>query len=364
MNDEEQNDLPGGIVGEEMFADLGHFPTGAIPVDAVLKQGRAIRTRRRVVGGGMLAAAAALTIGVPVAIAGGNGDAAPAAGHAITVDRPTKNVAQDVTFTFTGSLDGAKWSRTFFANCETSPHRPGAQCLSRMAGGDKSPVAEIARDEWHKEGDFYSAVFSPDTDYAVMKLNTGDQVVVPGLATDDGSGAAYFEVPRRTKVVQIFAYGKNGHEIAHTPLTDPSPATHLYDLRKWYQPSGGAYDTSVPTVRIASGTADGQPWSVDVIIGLYTPCFLAKATAADYTVQECPDPGVHVEKNDAHLGHPASTFVLGEVDLKTTGVDVVYEDGTVQHLTPVRSNGHAFVGTLVPQARTVVSVKPVTGTNS
>ena len=89
MNEDELNGTADGTGADGMFADLGHFTTGAIPVDAVLKQGKAIRTRRRVVGGGVLAVAAALTVGVPVALAGGGPEAAPTSGHAIAVQRPS-----------------------------------------------------------------------------------------------------------------------------------------------------------------------------------------------------------------------------------------------------------------------------------
>jgi hypothetical protein len=365
VNDDLNDDLHDGTSGPDadaMFAGLGHFTTGAIPVDAVLKQGRSIRARRRLAGGGVLAAAAALTIGLPVAIAGGSGDrdAAPAAGHTITVERPTEDSAKRVHFA--GSLDGKKWSRTYRSHCGTAAHETDTECLYRIAGGDKSPVNALARDMDNKDGDFYVATFSPGTDYVVMKLVTGDQVVVPGVATDDGLVAAYFQLPRRTTVAQVFGYDKDGHEVAHTPPAHPGP-NNLYYFDKWYRPDGGVYDISVPTVHVASGTADGQPWSIDVTLGVYSHCFATKATAADYAAQECPDPGVEVQKNDAHDGHPASAFVIGEVDPKTTRVDVAYKDGTVQHLIPVRSNGYAFVGTRVPQNVTVASITPVTGPN-
>jgi hypothetical protein len=225
-------------------------------------------------------------------------------------------------------------------------------------------VAGLGRDEWQKDGDFYNAVFSPDTDYVLLKLDTGDQVVVPGVVTDDGVVQAYFQLPRRTVVAQVFAYDKNGKEIAHTPPVNASPKTHLYYLPTWIQAGGGTYDTSVPIVPVASGTSDGTPWLIKVTVGVYGSCFSSRAGTEDYWLQECPDPGVHVQTSAAHLGHPATTFVFGEVDPKTTRVDVTYKDGTVQHLVPTRSNGHAFVGTYVPQSATVVSTKPVTGTNS
>ena len=115
---------------------------------------------------------------------------------------------------------------------------------------------------------------------------------------------------------------------------------------------------------VASGTTDGTPWLIKVTIGVYGSCFSSPAGTEDYWLQECPDPGVHVQTNDEHLGHPATTFVFGEADPKTPRGYRTYKDVHVQHLVPTGSNGHAFAGTYVPPSATVVSTKPVTGTNS
>jgi hypothetical protein len=112
-------------------------------------------------------------------------------------------------------------------------------------------------------------------------------------------------------------------------------------------------------VHVASGTSGGVPWSVDVAIGAYDRCFSSKVGTQN--ISECPDFGARVDTT--HIPGSPTTFVLGEVDAKTVRVDVVFKDGGVQQLTPVRSNGHSFVATYVPPDRTVASVTPVTGPN-
>ena len=364
MSDAEPAGLTGGADGDGdgMFADIGHFETGAIPVDAVVKRGKAIRNRRRLVGGGALAAATALTIAVPVALAGGSGEGAkPTAGHAIVVERPYENAAQQIAFA--GSIDGKAWSRTYVSHCSGKPPLGGAECLVRVPGADKSPVEMVMQDEWHKKGDFYSAQFGPDTDYVVITLDTGDQATVPGVAADDGYRVAYFELPRRSTIEKITAYGKDGREIAHTrPGTIMGVENVLRMALVWDRPDGGELDTSIPTVHVASGTTDGIAWNVDATEGVYDRCFMYKS-GADVDVSMCPDFGVRVYPNNVYKPGRKDAFVIGEVDPKTTRVDVIYKDGTVQHLIPTRSHGRAFVGTYVPDGATVASVAPVTGTN-
>lgn len=363
MNDAELADTIGAgdeSEGEEMFADLGRFETGAIPVDAVVRQGKAIRTRRRVVGGGVLAVAAALTIAVPVALAGGGPGVAPTSGHAIVVQRPTEDAAQKVTFT--GSIDGKAWSQTFLSHCGKPQNDPTAHCLNRMVAADKSPVENIVLDDWRRDGDFYSAEFGPDTDYVVLTLTTGDQVTVPGVVTDDGRHMAYFELPRRTGVAQVYAYDRAGRQIAHTTPANAARAPHLYDLRGWYRADGGKLDTSVPTVVVAKGQTGGVAWHIDVQIGVYDRCF-SYTIATRATADMCPDFGARVYMDGEYNPGVKDGVVLGEVDPETTRVDVTFKDGTVQHLVPVRSNGHAFVGTYIPADAAPVYVKPVTGTN-
>ncbi|GAA1950871.1 hypothetical protein [Catenulispora subtropica] len=364
MIDEELNDLTGGSAEDGMFADLGHFTTGAIPVDAVVKRGAAIRNRRRLVGGGVLAAAAALTIGVPVAIAGGSGPGAEAAsGHTVVVDRPAEDAAQKITFS--GSVDGRKWSRTLTSHCGTGPEATGAECMIREIGADSSPIGVMTRDErHHQEGDFYFAEFGPDVDYVVMTLATGDRVTVPALVADDGYRGAYFELPRNSTVGQLVAYDKESREIAHTAAGTValSPGVHLTNTPKWYRPDGSMLDTSVPTVDVAAGTSGKQAWTITVTLNPYGRCFAERIGITE--VDLCNSPRLQVNKNNPGGGGPQDAFVSGEVDLKTTRVDVALSDGTVQHLTPVRSHGYAFVGTYVPEGLTVASITPVTGTNS
>ena len=362
MSDELRDSLDTEPGGEEMFTDLGRFETGAIPVDAVVKRGKAIRTRRRTVAGGMLAVAAALAIGVPVAVAGGgSGAVAATSGHRILVNRAQESANHTVSFS--GSIDGKAWTRTLpSAQCGQRYQPPG--CLYRMAGADKRPVGELMKDDTNKEGDFYLAQFGPETAYVVMTLNTGDRVTVPGVVLTDGYRAAYFELPRHAMPKKIVAYTENGQEIGYADNISSAPR-EWSPLSTWYRPDGGELDTSVPKSRVASGTSGGVSWSVDVTIGVYDRCYAAQFGIN--VIDDCTNPAVHVQstlaENTPAGPSPATTFVYGRVDAKTTRVDVTFKDGTVEHLTPVRTHGEAFVATYVPQGRTVASVTPVTGTN-
>lgn len=335
---------------EEIFADLGRFVT-AIPVEATMKQGRAIRRRRRVIGGGALAIAAALAIVAPVAWLGGSGQSVEAgSGPRTVVDRPVLESVDHILFS--GTFSGKKWSLTVRPDCD--PGTPGPdECMSMMTRSDPvaTPVDLLVDDVQFRAGDnfFYALEYSPETDFAVVTLSTGDQVTVPGVDVDAAHRDAWFPAPRQTPITKIIAYRKDGTEIGHTPdwgkdVTDPDV------IGTWYRPDGTTL-LSAPDVKVADGTAGGVDWTIEATMGRSGRCFVYRIGSVPATL--CPAFGAR-----AYKAGPKDGVVLGEVAPETARVDVAFQDGTVQHLTPVRSNGHVYVGTYVPAGAVVVSVTP------
>ncbi len=361
MNDDEligPADEPDAPDGDVLFADLGHFQTGVIPVDAVLRQGKAIRKRRRVLGGGILAAAAVLTIAVPVALAGGSGeDLSAASGPRIVVNRPDLKAADRILLS--GTFYGKRWSLTVRPGCDFGSD---GECSSMVSSSDpvSTPVDLLVDDVKDPGMDnyFYVLRYSPETDFTVVTLSTGDQVTVPGVDVDSTHRTAWFPAPRSTPITKIVAYRKDGTQIGHTPdwgkdISDGDV------LGTWYRPDGTTLH-SVPNVVVARGTTGGVDWDIESTIGPSGLCFVYRIGSVPRTVY--PAFGVKTYMNNVGKPGPKDGVVVGEVAPETTRVDVTFKDGTVQHLTPVR-NDHVFVGTYVPDGATVVSVRPVTGTN-
>ncbi|WP_194893942.1 hypothetical protein [Catenulispora pinisilvae] len=349
---------------DQLFTDLGRFQTGAIPVDAVLRQGKAIRRRRRVVGSGLVATAAALTIAVPVALAGGSGRAVSAAsGPRIVVNQPV--VSGSDGFQFSGMFDGKKWSLKLLPSCGFGQSLPNGDCMAMMTGVPPvtTPV-DLSVDDVKGPGSdyyFYALEYGPETAYAVVTLGTGEQVTVPGIDVDSTHRTAWFPAPPSTPISKIVAYRKDGTEIGQTPdwgkdIADPEI------LATWYRPDGTLMYPA-PNVEVAKGTTGGVDWSIEVTLGKTGRCFLYRIGSVPTTV--CPASGAapKVYMNNIGKPGPKDGVVIGEAAGGVTRVDVTYKDGTVKHITPVVSNGHAFVGTYVPAGATVVSITSVTGTN-
>lgn len=339
---------------DEMFADLGHF-TGAIPVEAVMRQGRAIRRRRRVFGGGTLAAAAALAIVAPVALVGGNGpDVEAASGARIVVNRPVLESTGDILLS--GTYNDEPWSQTVGKGCVYGKLGRDADCLELTTGlaPTKTPV-DLVMDDVKEPGSghyFYALQYSPDTEFTVVTLGTGDEVMVPGIDVS-GQRIAWLPAPGQTPITKIVAYRKDGTEIGHTPYwgTDASDYDVMGD---WYRPDGTTL-ASVPDVPVAKGTAGGVDWSITSVIGATGRCFVYRIGSVPTTV--CPKIGAWVYRDNRSEPGAKDGVVLGELAPETSRVDVAFKDGTVQHLTPVRS-GHVFVGAYLPDITTVVSVTP------
>lgn len=348
----------------ELFTDLGRFQTGAIPVDAVLRQGKAIRRRRRVVGSGLVATAAALTIAVPVTLAGGSGRAVSAAsGPRIVVNKPTVSASEGIQFS--GMFNGKKWSLTLPATCGYGQSLPNGDCIGMLTS--TAPVTtpvDMFMDDVKSPGSdhyFYALEYSPETAYAVVTLGTGDQVTVPGIDVDSTHRTAWFPAPPSTPISKIVAYRKDGTEIGQTPdwgkdISDGET------LATWYRPDGTLMYPA-PNVEVAKGTTGGVDWSIEVTLEKSGRCFLYRIGSVPTTV--CPAPGAAPKVYMNNIGKPGRKdgVVIGEAAGGVTRVDVTFKDGTVQHLKPVISNAHAFVGTYVPAGATVVSITSVTGTN-
>ncbi|MBS2533536.1 hypothetical protein KGQ20_12210 [Catenulispora sp. NF23] len=366
MSEDELISLPGEPDEAELFTDLGRFQTGAIPVDAVLRQGKAIRRRRRVVGSGLLAVAAALTIAVPVGLAWGRGqEVSAASGPRIVVNRPTGSAHDG--FLLSGLFNGKKWSLKLLPSCGFGQSLPNGDCMGMVIGVGESPVTtpvDLYMDDVKGPGSdyyFYTLEYGPETAYAVVTLGTGDQVTVPGIDVDSTHRTAWFPAPPSTPISKIVAYRKDGTEIGQTPdwgkdISDGET------LATWFRPDGTLLYPQ-PNVEVAKGPTGGVDWSIEVTLEKSGRCFLYRIGSVPTTV--CPASGTPPMAYMNNIGKPGPKdgVVIGEAAGGVTRVDVTFKDGTVKRLNPVVSNGHAFVGTYVPAGATVVSITSVTGTN-
>lgn len=242
---------------EAMFADLGRFDTGAIPVDAVLRQGRAIRTRRRVIGSGALAIAAALSIGVPVAIAGGGGSGVGAAsgqktlyGASSTGGRVTLNPTpfSNGKGHFSGTVDGKKWSVDFDNkncyyiawSCGFADLYPWDKYASLTGGGD-----------WGQrtQPDNYTLFLNADVATATITLQDGEVLRSEAVPVANVP-VILFALPPGVGVSKVELFDRNGAEIAYSLPFNIAGAGSF--AAQWYKP-GDKPPTVTSSVELTRG---------------------------------------------------------------------------------------------------------------
>lgn len=348
---------------EEMFVELGRFEPGAIPVDAVMRRGKGIRLRRRLVGAGALALAACLVVLAPIALRG-NGEAGdPASIRAGSVPAgPARTGVQRVVVgqpkydarsrvDFAGSVDGKPWSYKLGGPCGA----PRNRCMDLM--GLVLPPVSLLLEPTTDGNVGVSAEFGRDTLYAVLTLTDGEQITLEGITTITTEPVAivsdYFELPPGVSVADIAAYG--GWPEGLMAHADPRPLrSDIPTVVPWYGPDGRVFAPQAPKLRLAQGGSGDSAWTLDVEVGSWTNYFVytdkagshSQARAAGFRTGLFPD----------GTGQNRVTVAYGLVSGVARRVDVTFSDGTVAHLVPIVSDTRAYAGTVVPGGRTVVSV--------
>ncbi|MEY9926892.1 hypothetical protein ABH926_001517 [Catenulispora sp. GP43] len=284
MNDEQYGpDTDGGdSSGEEaLFADLGRFEVGTIPVDATLKQGRTIRRRRRVVGGGALAIAAALSIGVPVAVAGGGSGYSSASGgpdgvYAAT-STPGRVTVNPTILThgkgqFSGTIDGKKWSIGFDnKNC----YYIEWTCGFDNQGPDVK-YAALTVNASAGEPDNYTLFLQKQVATVNVTLADGEVLhfeAVPVAKTP----VALFALPPGLGVAKIEVFDARGAEIA---FSSPFSIKGSFSVEgRWYKP-GETPPPAAGPVELTRGKFGADNMVITAYTGPSGPCIVTDMAAS------------------------------------------------------------------------------------
>ncbi|NUP48758.1 MAG: hypothetical protein HOW97_15840 [Catenulispora sp.] len=351
---------------EEMFADLGRFEPGAIPVDTVMRRGRGIRLRRRLVGGGALVLAACLVVLAPTVsttlqhgFGGSRGTQSPGSGvtdvvaegppHRIELSPPSVDGTGKVNFT--GSIDGKQWSYTAPATCDGQTGR----CMDLI--GLVLPPVSLLLAPTHDGNTGVAVEFDRYTDHAVVSLSRGERFTVTAVGLLAGGtrpiGSGYFEIPRGETVTNIAAYAASDGSLIGN--ADPRPlGNFIPTVVPWHRPDGRVVELNAPELRLAQGGSGSGAWTLDVQVGSWDNYFVYYDGRGSGTVQSDAGP------LEATTIHRRSSGVLsaayGLVDGRAKRVDIDFSDGTSAHLVPVVSGDRAFAGTVAPPGATVTGV--------
>jgi len=356
---------------EELFADLGDFQTGFIPVDAVLKHGHAIRVRRRVVGSGALAVAAALSIGVPVAIAGGGNAAVGVASGAgpngvyaasSTGGRVTVNPTpfRDGKGHFTGTVDGKKWSVDFDnQNCDYITWSCGFLDLYPW---DKD--ASLAfNSSWGLQGqpDDYTLFLDKNVARATVTLQDGEVLRLAAVPTANTS-VILFALPFGLGVSKVELFDAHDSQIAYMiPFNIKGSAS--VDGH-WYKP-GETPPKDSGSVELAHGEfGPGEGGTISAYAGPAGPCFVQQAGGAmgDHPMPNCvmqpvltgsSTPPVLTGRGDmTGIQHTGEGLAGPKVDR----LELDFSDGTRSPVAIKSLGGYRFFGYFVPEGKSLAKI--------
>ncbi|MEY9859908.1 hypothetical protein ABH935_005542 [Catenulispora sp. GAS73] len=379
MNDDQFEPGPGGSdgagpgtgtdAGQEMFAGLGHFTTGAIPVDAVVRHGRAIRARRRAAGGGALAIAAALSIGVPVALAGGsagvgaaNGGPSGVYGATSTGGRVTVNPVRltDGKGYFSGAVDGKKWSVDFDnVNCYNILWTCG---FTDLYTWDQYASLGV-NSSWGLQGqpDDYTLYLNKNVARATITLQDGEVLKLDAVPTA-GVPVAMFALPFGLGVSKIELFDTHGAEIAYAmPFNikgSASAAGH------WYKPGETPAKDSGSVELTRTVVAPGVETVITAYAGAAGPCvvFQEGGKWGDHPSPQCSEipvlNGTELSAKAPVRGGAAyiQEFGNGLVAPTVDHMELDFSDGTKSTVAIKSLGGYRFYAYIVPKGKTLTKV--------
>lgn len=340
---------------EEMFADLGRFEGGAIPVDTVLRRGEGIRSRRRVAGTAALSLAAVLSIGVPVLITGSadSGYGATAGGDRVygassTGPRVTVNPTPraDGKGHFSGTVDGKPWSVDYDNehclyitwSCGFPDTYPGDDYASLTADTGPGQPAD------------YVLFLKKDVARVTITLQDGEVLRMEAVPVVN-LPVVLFSLPSGLGITKVDLFDAHGEEIAYSlPLNVKGNGTDgAASAGHWYKP-GDAVLTQTGSVELLRGELAGQTIVMTASIGPSGPCVVSRGNA------DCTFLG---PVTGSERFAPASTGGLTGDGLVGPNVDhmrLEFADGTSSPVTIKNLGGYRFFAYIVDRGKAVTAV--------
>jgi hypothetical protein len=312
---------------------------GEPPVDAAMRRGKAIRRRRWV-------AAVASAVAVAVVAAAGypavthwratqapppvthghhagisdvppGRDAAPglvASGvigkqsWQVLVSKPGKlGTAQNQQCVYT---QGSAFATGITAN-------PSTASMAQECGPVLAPGTDPVTFTGVSAGPYQAQVgaVAADVRYVVVRLGDGQRLKLVPVRVY-GTRLVAFAAPLASGVASATAYLANGQYLTAIPANLPAG---LPVFGKWLRP--GQPVPPRATAVIASGTVDGQPWSVTAYVGPWGTCFGAAGESACMAVVPTTATG--------HLGYAGGSprWVYGSAAASVSHLIVLLTDG-------------------------------------
>lgn len=378
MNTDEQ------VLREGLRGAIGRFEAGPAPVNAVMRRGRAIRSRRRTIAAsGTAALAAVLAVAVWAQTAGAPGTPGPvvASGPGVTLNEPDPQAPGGVFAS--GTADGTPWQLAV-----RNIAGPGPWCLPAvMLNGHNGDVlfgADSGAPAISKPAFLTDIPGRPGIGVAFVQVLPYVTKIVADLPGGGSvsqrpvtltlcgqrfhlAGFAFGHAQRG--VTRISAYSQLGLEeslymppgtFTHSPL----PST-TFSAGVWDNTTTSATDIQRSSAApISSGRIGGVSWTIKTGLGLWGQCYTGFTVAAtgsgaagECLPVEAPPRGITL----ARVPFPASTAVpitgyAGLVSPRAAYLIANLSDGTTRRLVPVEISVRHYFGLAIGHGTTLAGL--------
>lgn len=323
---------------------------GDPPVREAIRRGKAIRTRRRA---GAVAAVAALAVAVGTAYPAlthreaAPQPATPAHRHASVTDVPPGRGAPAGTIA-TGTINGQSW-QVYTDNPKTNG-APGQQCAGAsgpaLGGAGGSPVCfsptppgstdPVAFEGGSVDGYAQASVgqVAADVSYVLVRLSDDSTLKLIPVKVY-GTRWVAFASPPSLAVASATAYLSDGRHLTAIPFDAPGG---IPVFGTWLSP--GQPVPARVSKRIASGSAGGAAWAVQVDVGPWGACF--SGTGSQARQMGCVGDGAPLGTQMFVLPGDSPGVVAGWAAAGVRYLTITMTDGSALRVTPVLAGGQRY----------------------
>jgi hypothetical protein len=316
---------------------------GDPPVEEAIRRGKAIRARRRV---GVAAAVAAVAVlagaGYPALIhrQAAPQPVTPTHRHSSVTVLPPGPRAHAGTIA-TGTIGGQAW-QVYVANPKTNGV-PGQTCVgasgAALGGAGLQPVCfsptspgstdPVAFEGESVDGYAQASVGQVGAGVSYVLIRLSDDVTLR-LIPVKVYGTLYvaFASPPSLTVASATAYLKDGRYLTAIPFDLPGG---IPGFGMWLSP--GQPVPARVTKRIASGSADGTAWAVQVYVGPWGACFVQ--TGLDARQMGCEGDGTPIGTQMFVLPGDSPGVVAGWAAAGVRYLTITMTDGAALRVTPI-----------------------------
>ena len=328
------------------------------PVNATVRQGRAIRWRRRsALAAGLAAVVAAGVVAVP-ALRDAVANHPPATSHyTATVQAPGPNSPPGLIAW--GTVNGQRW--------QLIADKPGTAGAGRdeqhiratgpafgpdglgslvpvLAPDGTDPVSFEALSSGPTQSQF--GAVRADVSYVTVRLGNGTVLTLHPVKIY-GVRAVAFAVPVGAEIAEATAYSRYGETATAIPFNYPGGSA---TFGTWLGP--GQHGLSRASGLIASGTADGQAWSATAYLGPWGIC--VESGVGGTTTGECLPTRSTLATNLLFRGGGTPNVAGGVASVSVTRVVARVPGSPDVQVRPVAIGPQKFFAFPVPDGKKVV----------